>query len=334
MQQVAGKQRFWWRAHEAPTPEPKAAQTFEVPPTVSTVSRSAPQRPDMTLKIPRGERRVRRSRRTTRRWLRYSFATGALLATVSATAVVLPLNRATFANLLHKTAAEATALTIAAGFGINQVNVSGQHYASDNDIYDALDLTNVRTFAAFDSEAALKRIERIPWIDKAQITRVYPGSLDIVVRERTPAVVWTRGNENYLVDATGRVLGPMPIAGGWALPRVVGEGAKDEARSMLAAVRQYPAIEKQYAYAERIAERRWRIVLKTGTVLELGADREIEGLQEIAGSSATAPALRGTPMIIDVRTPGRIAMRPVDNKAAQTAALDSSAGAPLTISSR
>jgi cell division protein FtsQ len=288
----------------------------------------------MTLKIPRGERRVRRSRRATRRWLRYSFATGAFLAAVSAAAVVLPLNRATFANLLHKAAAEATALTIAAGFGINQVNVSGQHYASDNDIYDALDLTNVRTFAAFDSEAALKRIERIPWIDKAQITRVYPGTLDIVVRERTPAVVWTRGNETYLVDATGRVLGPMPAASGWDLPRVVGEGAKDEARPMLAAVRQYPAIEKQYVYAERIAERRWRIVLKTGTVLELGADREIEGLQEIAGSSATAPALKGTPMIIDVRTPGRIAMRPVDNKPAQTAALDPSAGAPLTISSR
>lgn len=334
MQQVAGKQRFWWRAHEAPTPEPKAARTFEIPPTVSTVSRSASRRPDMTLKIPRGERRVRRSRRTTRRWLKYSFSVGALLAVAGAAAFALPLNRATFANFTRAVGAKATALTIAAGFGINQVNVSGQHYASDSDIYDAIDLTNVRTFAAFDSEAALKRIERIPWIDKAQITRVYPGTLDIVVRERSPAIVWTRGNETYLVDATGRVLGPMPVAGGWALPRVVGEGAPDDAAPMLAALRQYPAIEKQYAYAERIAERRWRIVLKTGTVIELGADREIEGLQEIAGLSATASALKGTPMIIDVRTPGRIAMRPADKKIAQTAAFDPTAGAPLTVSSR
>jgi cell division protein FtsQ len=334
LQQVAGKQRFWWRAHEAPTPEPKPAQTFEVPPTVSTVSRSAPRRPDMTLKIPRGDRRARRSRRTTRRWFRYSLAIGTLLTAVGAVAFALPLNRATFANLSHAIAAEATALTIAAGFGINQVNVSGQHYASDNDIYDALDLTNVRTFAAFDSEAVLKRIERIPWIDKAQLTRVYPGTLDIVVRERTPAIVWTRGNENYLVDATGRVLGPMPVASGWALPRVVGEGATDAAAPMLAALRQYPAIEKQYAYAERVAERRWRIVLKTGTVLELGADREIEGLQEIASSAAATPALKGTPMIIDVRTPGRVAMRPIDGKSARTAALDPSRGAPLTVSSR
>jgi cell division protein FtsQ len=288
----------------------------------------------MALKIPRGERRVRRSRRATRRWLKYSSAAGSLLAAMGAAVFMLPLNRATLVNVSHAVAEQATALAIAAGFGINQVNVSGQHYASDSDIFDAIDLPNVRTFAAFDSEAALKRIERIPWIDKAQITRVYPGTLDIVVRERSPAIAWTRGNETYLVDATGRVLGPMPVAGGWALPRVVGEGAPDEAAPMLAALRQYPAIEKQYAYGERIAERRWRIVLTSGTMIDLGADREIEGLQDIVASPVAALALNGAPTIIDVRTPGRIAMRPADSKSAQTAALDAPAGAPLTVSSR
>jgi cell division protein FtsQ len=266
--------------------------------------------------------------------MKCSFAMGALLAVSGAAAIMLPLNRATFSKISHAVAEQVTGLTIAAGFGINQVNVTGQHFASDSDIYDAIDLTNVRTFAAFDSEAALKRIERIPWIDKAQITRVYPGTLDIVVRERTPSIVWTRGNETYLVDATGRVLGPTPVASNWALPRVVGEGATDDATPMLAALRQYPEIEKQYAYGERIAERRWRIVLKSGTMIDLGADREIEGLQEIANASAAAPALKGKPMIIDVRTPGRIALRAADGKSAQTAALDASTRPPLTISSR
>jgi len=75
-------------------------------------------------------------------------------------------------------------------------------------------------------------------------------------------------------------------------------------------------------------------VLKSGTVIDLGADREIEGLQEIANASAAAPALKGKPMIIDMRTPGRIALRAADGKPAQTAALDASARPPLTISSR
>jgi cell division protein FtsQ len=201
------------------------------------------------------------------------------------------------------------------------VSVTGQHYTADTDIFDALDLPNAKTFAAFDSDAALQRIERIPWVDKAQITRAYPGMLDIVVRERMPAVMWTRGDKSYLVDTTGRVLGPTPATNDWVLPRVVGEGANSEASLMLAALHQYPAIESEYAYAQRVAERRWRIVLKNGTVLELGSDREIEGFEQIAQTRAVAPALKGAPMVVDVRTPGRIALRPADVKPAKTAAL-------------
>jgi cell division protein FtsQ len=218
-------------------------------------------------------------------------------------------------------AAKTNDVMIAAGFGIDQVNVSGQHYTSDSDVFDALDLPNVKTFAAFDSDAALKRIERISWVDTAQITRVYPGTLDIVIRERTPAFMWQRGETNFLVDATGRALGPVARASTWNLPRVVGEGAETEAILMLSALRRYPQIERQYAYGERVAERRWRIVLKNGTALELGADREIEGFEEVATAREAASALKGAPMVVDVRTPGRIAIRPLAGNSARTASI-------------
>jgi hypothetical protein len=39
-------------------------------------------------------------------------------------------------------------------------------------------------------------------------------------------------------------------------------------------------------------------------------------------------------MVIDVRTPGRITMRPVDNKLASLATPGTPAGVPLTVSSR
>ncbi len=269
----------------------------------------------MKLQIPRGERRFRRSRRG-RRWV---------LPSLVATGVAVAIGAAAFAQPIDKLRAidfrgQADALMIAAGFGIDQVNVSGQHYTADSDVFDALDLPNVKTFAEFDSDAALKRIERIPWVDTAQLTRAYPGTLDIVVHERNPAFIWTRGETNYLVDATGRTLGPLPRASIWNLPRVVGEGADGEAMLMLSALRQYPKIERQYAYGERIAERRWRIRLKNGTALDLAADREIEGLEEIAEARAVQPAITGKPMIVDVRTPGRIAMRPV-TASARTASL-------------
>jgi cell division protein FtsQ len=281
------------------------------PPTEAvpkTVTRTLSARPALKLRISRSDRRIRRPRRG-RRWVMTSMVLAGIWAVV--------VGSLAFARPLHlgrlpawDLSAKAHDLIVAAGFGIDQVYLSGQHFTSDADVYDALDLTNVRTFAAFDSAAALSRIERIPWVSTAQLTRVYPSTLDVVIHERSPAFIWTRGETNYLVDAAGRTLGPMPKTAAWKLPRVVGEGAASEAMSMLAALRRSPTIERQYAYGERVAERRWRIVLKNGTMLELAADRETESLQEIADARAVVPALSGTPMIIDVRTAGRIAMRP------------------------
>jgi cell division protein FtsQ len=322
LQQIASGQRKWWRAFETQTP--KATPAFAPSHSRSGLSKPIRARPSLALQIPRGERRYHRSRRPSRRWVAPVLTFTAIFVVTGVAAITLPLDR--LKGFAGKLDGKANALMIAAGFGIDQVSVRGQHYAADNDIFDALDLPNVRTFAAFDSEAALKRIDRIPWVDKAQITRVYPSGLDIVIRERIPAVIWTRGDVNYLVDATGRVLGPVPETNGWVLPRVAGEGAAREAALLLAALRQTPTIESEYAYAERVAERRWRVVLKNGTQLELGADREIEGLEEISNSRIVTAAMKRAAMIVDVRTPGRIAMRPANDKLAKTAALD----APLS----
>ncbi len=221
MQQVAGKQRFWWRAQDAQTSGPGAAfrESYLSYPeeTARAVGdgrqKPTPKRRAMALQIPRGERRYRGPMRRRRRWTKPLLAVGLLALLTGAAAIALPLDQVRSIDLGSVVGTKASDAMIAAGFGLDQVNVSGQHHAADGDIFDALDLPNVRTFAAFDSDAALQRIERIPWIDTAQITRVYPGTLDIVVHERTPAVLWTRGVANYLVDASGRVLGPVPAQG-------------------------------------------------------------------------------------------------------------------------
>ena len=70
MQQVAGKQGFWRRAHASADAEARSCPSFKSHPTDQHKFRgSGPRRPATALKIPRGERRIGRSRRTTRRWM-------------------------------------------------------------------------------------------------------------------------------------------------------------------------------------------------------------------------------------------------------------------------
>jgi cell division protein FtsQ len=65
------------------------------------------------------------------------------------------------------------------------------------------------------------------------------------------------------------------------------------------------------ARADRIGARRWSLLLKNGSRLELAADREVEGLELISSNPVLRRALAGSAYAVDVRTPGRLAMRPL-----------------------
>ena len=63
---------------------------------------------------------------------------------------------------------------------------------------------------SFDSRAAQDRIERLPWVERASVERVLPDRLEVRVSERSPVAVWRRGDRNFLIDGSGRVLAAIP----------------------------------------------------------------------------------------------------------------------------
>lgn len=197
----------------------------------------------------------------------------------------------------------------AAGFGIDQVTLKGHAFTFDRDIFDALDLGNVRTFAALDTAAVKARIERLPWIDTAALTRIYPGRLDIVVTERKPFAVWTRADRHYLIDKTGRVLGALSGDSLPDLPRFAGEGAAGEAAAFMATLARYPAFAGAFAEAERISGRRWRLRLANAVTVELPADGEVGALEALDRDEALKRLLSGGHATVDFRGPGRLAVR-------------------------
>ncbi len=309
--------RFWWRALDAPSSDLSSSHAAGSAsgagqwhyPTRQGQRAKPNSQASMKLQVPRSDRRRLGSRRASRSIsaLAAAFVCAAFIS-AAATATVLS-GKFEVAKITLGVSATAGQALMALGFGIDQVNLGGHHFTPDSDVYDALDLPNVKTFADFDAAAALKRIERLSWVDSAQITRIFPGSVSVQIRERIPAAVWLRGDKSYLIDATGRVLGLIPDASSWKLRQIAGEGANTEASMLFTALSSQPAIEQLYDHAERIAERRWSVVLKNGSRLELGADRDSEGLSLIQSHNDLKRALAGPPAVIDVRTPGHAVVR-------------------------
>lgn len=309
MQQVTVNSRFWWRALDAHLPAEPRTPPAAFRPAASLASQPVkPLAPTpFKLEIPKGERQ-RRLRAKSGNAGRFMIATATLLACTAGAGAALVTGAIEPQRIQIVMSHEAEQMMLRLGFGIDQVSLSGHQYTMDSDVYDALNLPDIRTFAAFDAPAALKRIEQLPWVETAQITRLFPGALRVELRERRPAALWSLKGRTYLIDGTGRVLGAAGPQG-WRLPHIAGEGANTDAALLFTALNRHPDIAAQVARAERVGGRRWSLVLTNGSRLELGADREVEGLEQIARNAELRRALAGPAMIADVRTAGRLTIR-------------------------
>lgn len=321
MQQAARNSRFWWRALEAPTPETG-------PSTVSVVMpRSTPHAdatdlyadPDvLELRLP-----TRAAGRRKKAGIHVLSTLVVMLCLVGGTAAVYFWDQPVVRQVSREMHQAVRLGAVATGFGIQQVSVIGQQYTRDEDVFDALDLPNIQTFWDLDATAALNRIERIPWVDKARITRIFPSQLQIEITERTPMAIWASGSSSYLVDVTGRTLGRLAADHQWKLPVLAGRGANSQLKPLLTALVRYPALRENLARAERVAKRRWRMVLTNGSTIELGPDREIDGLDSVFSNNLLRrAALADQGFVIDMRTDGRVVVRPRTQKL-QSAAMPS-----------
>jgi cell division protein FtsQ len=195
------------------------------------------------------------------------------------------------------------------GLRIDQVTLSGTHFTSDTDIFGAVDLPNARSLLSLDSAGVRARIEALPWIATASISRIYPGTLDIRVTERTPAALWRENGRELLIDDKGRVLSAVKPGTQTGLPRIAGEGAAAQAKALLDLIARYPAILSRFESAERVGERRWTLHLKDHITVHLGADREAAAFAALSSDDDLGKLLSGHDLIIDLRTRGRIAVR-------------------------
>jgi cell division protein FtsQ len=205
---------------------------------------------------------------------------------------------------------EVDRLAEAAGFGISHVFLEGHRMTLDSDIFDALGLSQSRSLLRFDSATARARIERLPWIKTAAISRIFPDTISIAVSEREPFAVWNMPGGGKLIDITGRVLGGA-AAGSWQdLPRIAGAGAPERAAQLFSEMRRHEDLLGRVETAVLVGQRRWTLQLRNGTEVKLPAFREGEALSSYLDAIGKDGLLDRGYAVVDLRHPGRLLLRP------------------------
>lgn len=184
------------------------------------------------------------------------------------------------------------------------------------EIEQALSAVLKGNFLSVNLEAVRGALERLPWVRKVELRRVWPARLEVGVEEHKPLARWGEGR-GELVNSFGEVFVATPEdAELEALPLLY--GPPGTAPELLRRYAEFVASFKpvgerpvQVILSPRLA---WQLKLENGMLVEMGREqtkapvgarlqRFIEVYPETVGKRATRPS------VVDLRYPNGFAMR-------------------------
>ncbi len=188
---------------------------------------------------------------------------------LAATAIyALYLSGATKA-VFDEVAAIADRAAYDAGFRVEDLAVSGSKNMPKDALLKALDLPYASSSIWYDAAEAHDRLLKVGWIDSAEVRRILPSRLEVVLTEREPFARWADSEDAVqAIDREGHLLGPAQGRFDTLL-LFAGEGAPAEAAALMDALSDHEGIKRRIERAELVAERFWLVKLDSGVVLKL-----------------------------------------------------------------
>jgi len=192
---------------------------------------------------------------------------------------------------------------VAAGFGIEAIEVGGQKLTSDTDIATMLALSSGRSTLTFDAQKAQARLNWLQAVESVTVRKIYPDRVVVDIVEKEPVLRWRIGEQNWLVDGAGKAI--AEDTGAYTdLPLIVGDGAADDALIMINSLSRHDILRNDLAALSRIGDRRWDLIYYTGLRVQLPEQGVAQALSRLEMYQRDHALLDRDVTLIDLRVPG------------------------------
>ncbi len=201
----------------------------------------------------------------------------------------------------------ADSLLVAAGFGIDDIKISGEKETSEITVLQKLEVDG--SLISFDAAKAQARLAELPWIDRAVVRKFYPSTLSVEITERKPFALWQRDGNVVVIDRSGTKIVPLEEGRFAKLPLMVGGGANQTAPDLLGDLLAEPTIVEQMRAAVLVAGRRWDLHLDHGVTVKLPEKHVRQALATLVKLEAEQQLLERDVVVVDMRLPDRVTVR-------------------------
>jgi cell division protein FtsQ len=202
-----------------------------------------------------------------------------------------------------------------AGFRIVSIALTGNHHVSREEVLAIAGISGTSSLPFVDLEQARERLRGNPWIGDVSLLKLYPGELQIIVKEREGFALWQKDRHVSVIAGDGTVLEPYVAPRLVQLPLVVGAGAQTHAKEFLALLDRYPALRDRVSASIFVGERRWNLRLKNGIDVQLPEVDVAAALDRLVALDRDKNLLTRDIALIDLRIAERLTIRLSDDPA-------------------
>lgn len=177
---------------------------------------------------------------------------------------------------------------------VDRVQVTGADHVSADAIRDASGVRRGAALAFVGTGTVEGRIERLPWVADASVTRVFPGTLRVTVREHIPTAYVRDDNGFVLLAGNGRALGRVrDLSAGLVevrgVRRVPADGETVSPADAPGVVARLPEALRTRVQAVEVAAGGLQLQLREGGVVRLGSPDDLEAKAAAAEAVLAEP---------------------------------------------
>ena len=238
----------------------------------------------------------------------------AVLALLVALTGVVTFNTQALTPLAVWAEAQTYRLTAQAGFRVNDITVEGRKRTQREDLLTVIGVEQNAPIFALDLDAIHTRIEELPWVEKAVISRRLPNLLHVRLSEREAFAFYREGGGLTLIDRGGVSITSHHLRQFAHLPVFSGQGATLRAADFMDLLADYPVLRNRMIAAHWTGDRRWTIQLDHGGEVHLPATGITGALDRLMQLERDRRILAEKNQAIDLRLPDRVLLRPREER--------------------
>lgn len=240
-----------------------------------------------------------------------------LFATVGLTGL---LQNGGYAEFVARNGAPRDVIARALGFAIEAVTITGQSELREAEVLAASGVGPANSLPFLDAELVRKRLMDMPLVESARVLKLYPDRLVIALEERRPFALWQRDGRLSVVAADGKVVDELRDDRFLGLPFVVGEGAEQRLAEYVRLLDAAGDLKSRVKAGVLVAGRRWTLNMTNGVAVKLPEQDPEGALATLQRLQREARILDKDILSVDLRTPGRVAVRLTEEGVASRAA--------------